>query len=732
MVGAYVNTGIFFEIFRGKCADIDMYQLYILFDMFMLFVSGVLMYATISEISKGRSIRYIGFVTSTLYLLAYPLNSVLMGSAYLTLSFIFITAIILIWNKKDKLQKKYFILILFLLNLGLVHSYILFGGIVLLAELIAYILMYKRKLIKYAFFSIILPLITLVIYIYIGQDKIVSMLAEEGPMYKNYYSNFIIYVPFIMYAIYIKVKGKNKIDFATILFSLTIIVLPVCYMLKNEKVLSAYFCSKFYYLFWVPTLFLFAKAIYEIYVNTNLRQYKKNIYTYIIVSALIIGFALSYAIDKTKYDENELMEDVSKESIVTIAQIFKINSNIIKDKKAILNKEEIELIKNARNTINLKESTFEAVGSFSQINWIYALYQYSRTEKDGVEALFKLYDVENINTDYVLVLKRASVWRQIKNQLLNKYMYTYENTWGGILQKNEPVKNYTVNGKEPQYNNPIIPVGFKPVEDGASWKCIGDEIEGWNNGLVIEDKDGNQFVWVPVNGGVQEDGSCKSSDMVEYKYWYIYEGKETIAKQDIEYIEGLLGETIKDEIVKPTDIIKDSLPDGIEREEEQIEKYGGFYIARYEAGINEKDLKEIYSLEADYDVVTVDDRNNTTEYMAVSKKGVQVWNSIEYNKAKTVAENSYKTEKVKSGIMTGKQFDTIMKWAQATGYNLENATDWGNFFDTYPQKYTGRYASYLRKKSADWKIKDYGVKDRRKHYNYRDRRSGKCKNESNL
>ena len=50
-----------------------------------------------------------------------------------------------------------------------------------------------------------------------------------------------------------------------------------------------------------------------------------------------------------------------------------------------------------------------------------------------------------------------------------------------------------------QYNNPVIPDGFKKVEtDNASWNL--DEQgnpKGWNDGLVIEDEKGNQFVWVP-------------------------------------------------------------------------------------------------------------------------------------------------------------------------------------------------------------------------------------------
>ncbi len=50
-----------------------------------------------------------------------------------------------------------------------------------------------------------------------------------------------------------------------------------------------------------------------------------------------------------------------------------------------------------------------------------------------------------------------------------------------------------------KYKNPIIPEGFKKVEtNSASWELDTEgNPKGWNNGLVIEDEKGNQFVWIP-------------------------------------------------------------------------------------------------------------------------------------------------------------------------------------------------------------------------------------------
>ena len=69
-------------------------------------------------------------------------------------------------------------------------------------------------------------------------------------------------------------------------------------------------------------------------------------------------------------------------------------------------------------------------------------------------------------------------------------------------------ENSTINGGEGTAMNPTIPEGFKPVnENGAEW---GDGTnppleEDVNSGLIIEDKQGNQFVWVPVTGNYERN-----------------------------------------------------------------------------------------------------------------------------------------------------------------------------------------------------------------------------------
>ena len=71
---------------------------------------------------------------------------------------------------------------------------------------------------------------------------------------------------------------------------------------------------------------------------------------------------------------------------------------------------------------------------------------------------------------------------------------------GDNTQGTEPK---TIDGEKATYINPIIPAGFRAVDNSidstidsnANWT----KGEGYKYGLVIQDKEGNQFVWIAVD-----------------------------------------------------------------------------------------------------------------------------------------------------------------------------------------------------------------------------------------
>lgn len=205
------------------------------------------------------------------------------------------------------------------------------------------------------------------------------------------------------------------------------------------------------------------------------------------------------------------------------------------------------------------------------------------------------------------------------------------------------------------FNNPIVPTGFKKVEtETATWEEENGIPKGWNEGLVIEDEIGNQFVWVPVENLYAQ---YKTGDVIDY----------------------------------------------IDEEQSQIFQYGGFYIARYEAGITEEYIEHLSENE-------LRTTTNNKEGIPTSKKGQIVWNYINWDRANENATKMYENNKyVRSDLMTVNQCDYIVTWIKNAGYNVDDSKEWGNYSNTN-FVFTGFY-------STDGKTYKYAENKRKETYN---------------
>ena len=91
-------------------------------------------------------------------------------------------------------------------------------------------------------------------------------------------------------------------------------------------------------------------------------------------------------------------------------------------------------------------------------------------------------------------------------------------------------------------------------------------------------------------------------------------------------------------------------------------------------------------------IFSVADNNRIDIGKAQSKAGKIVWNRIDYNNAKTVSENVISTDSVQSGLITGKQWDTMLKFIESAGVNVDtDCTSWGNYIDKKGYSISGYY-----------------------------------------
>ncbi|MDF2866346.1 MAG: hypothetical protein K0R72_1164 [Clostridia bacterium] len=230
-------------------------------------------------------------------------------------------------------------------------------------------------------------------------------------------------------------------------------------------------------------------------------------------------------------------------------------------------------------------------------------------------------------------------------------------------------QNSTITGKMPTYNNPVIPAGFVAINTAeANWNNVSAD---WNNGLVIQDTSGNQFVWVPVDG-----------TSVPYAKW---------CTTGVAY--------------NNANISNDTLPAAITNEANQITKYKGFYIARYEAMF-------------DYNSgnIRVASKKSANKISSSWVRGTTytgyLFNFINYADSKTYSQNmaanyGYDPTKVITNLVTGTQWDSLMKWIQNSGINITNSGNWGNYSNSIsPANIVGFGTLQVSGFSDYWKAKN--------------------------
>lgn len=176
-----------------------------------------------------------------------------------------------------------------------------------------------------------------------------------------------------------------------------------------------------------------------------------------------------------------------------------------------------------------------------------------------------------------------------------------------------------------KWYKPYIPNGFihteGTVEEGFVIQDVSDTSSKYN-----------EFVWIPVDG-------------LNIKF-----GKEEFGIGTIASFQNILIDN--ENSFNETSLFANNI-------EQSVEKYGGFYVARYEASKDESDNVR-------------------------SIKDASVWNNISYQAAleRCNAMYSYKND-IKTTIMSAGIYDTIMKWLSYSKYNVTKESNTNNLIGNF-------------------------------------------------
>ena len=215
---------------------------------------------------------------------------------------------------------------------------------------------------------------------------------------------------------------------------------------------------------------------------------------------------------------------------------------------------------------------------------------------------------------------------QIQSQILAKE--TYEKQLDNLDEIRDEINGgssgYVKKNTEVTYpdGKVWIPEGFKIAKGSAS------TVQG---GVVIEDKDGNQFVWVPV------------ATLADYKRtWYTG--------------------------WSPFSDYSEALP---EDEKTSVERYKGFYIGRYEAGDKESTVAK-----------TLRSSNDVTKTVTI-KANQAPYNNVRRTQAVSLAEGFATKQgyKAKTKLVSSYAWDTTIAFLQKVNSDYGSSSEEGNYND---------------------------------------------------
>lgn len=448
MPAAYVNTGIMFDVASTKINESQFYKVYIIFDIAILALGAEMFYFLITKGEKNIFLKIIGIVFTYLYIFAYPLNSMLFGFSYLSVSLLVIEGIVAIapMINSDKYKSKFVISIGFLLTFAIFFSYYLFMPIIYVAlglYLLINILKNRKEIkifsIKNVFtIGIILIIPTVLGFCYFVLPGILSdegteiqSIGAEGYIYKNLYSNLILISPLILYYIIAKIRKKEN-DFVNIYIILSIIFILVMLVGVIEGKVSTYYFYKLYYAFWILAVFSAYKAIKEIYVNKEMRIF---IYSYV---AVIIGIHLYSMLDLDNKFQNK-NEYLSTDNMATqLTNIYSINQNYIKDAKTYFSENQKEMLKYCEeNNIFDEKQNISVCGTNLQQRWLYVIY--GVTDVNNIRefaTIIKKFDIKSwLDEDKKYYISFSNEENMKYNKDESKYKLLYSGTDCVLLEK---------------------------------------------------------------------------------------------------------------------------------------------------------------------------------------------------------------------------------------------------------------------------------------------------------
>lgn len=442
MPGAYINTGILFKIFSGIISETYFCQLFFIFDISMWYLSGILMYILLSKNKNQENKKILPLIFSVIYMLGYPLNSLLSGFSYLSVALNIIIVILIIM--REKINKYYKWLLMFLLDFGIFFSYYFFAPVVYFSIFLQIVVetkennkkFFTKESITNILYTLVLPGILGVLFfgvfqfIKFGTNPVTNsadIISIPGEIYSNIVTNVIVFlvlsINFIIYCI-----KNRKNDISNKMLVTAIIFMFLLFVGTRIKVVSEYYYFKSYYLLWIPLIGVAFNGIEKLVEKSK----KIEIVTYSIIIIYYIGIILAFTFDKNLF----------------IFDIYRENSSLIKSELKVVSAEELDILEYYNKNINtssdkLDDKTYMCIPKIERGReiWIYAITRnpYNYIDLSFGELTTDLQQFIDSEKQYCVLFKEDYYgdYSQINEKIKqNNLKVLFRNDVGIILEKN--------------------------------------------------------------------------------------------------------------------------------------------------------------------------------------------------------------------------------------------------------------------------------------------------------
>ena len=220
---------------------------------------------------------------------------------------------------------------------------------------------------------------------------------------------------------------------------------------------------------------------------------------------------------------------------------------------------------------------------------------------------------------------------------------------------------FTKKGQKPNEDvkiEPYLPTGFTQVN--------GTTLD---NGYTIQDSNGNQYVWieVPKTGEVYSTAGLGITAFTDEEYTKI---EDDLHKYTNDYRGGT---SFKDEYYSDatTGLKSEQYTELKQKMLKSVYQNGGFYIGKYETGIEDKPK-------------TSGSSTTAPEEIPVIKQNAYPYNNVTCSQAQTIA-SKMESGKYTSSLMFGVQWDLVLKYLETKGTSQadlkKDSTNWGNYYN---------------------------------------------------